>query len=59
MAYLLKKGLPGSDHADVRLVALPVPDGRFRLLDDVDDPAAQLRVEVQVVDVRPEIEALD
>jgi hypothetical protein len=35
-------------------VSLPVSDGRFRLLDDVHDPAAQLRVEVQVVDVRPE-----
>jgi hypothetical protein len=37
-------------------VSLPVTDGRFRLLDDVHDPAAQLRVEVQVVDVRPEEE---
>ena len=35
-------------------MSLPVSDGRFRLLDDVDDPAAQLRVEVEVVDVRPE-----
>jgi hypothetical protein len=35
-------------------VSLPVTDGRFRLLDDVHDPATQLRVEVQVVDVRPE-----
>ena len=46
--------LPRSDHADVGLVSLPVSDGRLRLLDDVHDPAAQLRVEVQVVDVRPE-----
>ncbi len=48
--------LPRSDHADVGLVSLPVTDGRFRLLDDVHDPATQLRVEVQVVDVRPEEE---
>ena len=37
-------------------MSLPVSDGRFRLLDDVHDPATQLRVEVQVVDVRPEEE---
>ena len=36
-------------------MALPVPDGRLGLLDDVHDPAAELRIEVQVVDVRPKI----
>ena len=35
-------------------MALPVPDGRLGLLDDVHDPAAELRIEVQVVDVRPD-----
>ena len=43
---------PGADHGDVAVGRLVVSYLRLRLLENVHDFAAELRVEVEVVDVR-------
>ena len=44
--------LPRPHHADVRLLALGVPNLCVLLLENVDEPPAQLGVEVQVEEMR-------